>query len=247
MGSKLTPKNIMFIILALVLLYAGYSYAQFQATVKRGVELASRAVAFERKKPEASTRILVAGDSTAVGTGVIDPKTSTAGRFGEEYPEAEIVNLGKNGKRISELLQEIKEQKETLGRFEIVVIQIGGNDITHFTPIKEVEQDIVELLTIARTMSRKVIVLHTGDLGRSPIFPWPVNWIITYQTKLVRDVYLKATALTDTHYVDLYSLKTDDEFHTDTNRFYAVDSFHLSGDGYGVWYREIKKVLQKIN
>lgn len=246
MGSRITPRTMIIILIACIAAYALHSYTQFQAAVVRGTAMAARAIPFERKLPNASMRILIAGDSTAVGTGAADPEQSTAGRFGEEYPEAEILNLGRNGKLVHELLQEIKEQKDSLGKFDIIVLQIGGNDITHFTPIQELDPDVRELLTLARTLSEKVIVLHTGDLGRSPIFPWPINWIISRQTRLVRDVYLKATKETKTHYVDLYLLKTDDEFHTDKSRYYATDSFHLSGDGYGIWYREIKKVLMKI-
>lgn len=238
--------TIVLVVIALILVYAGVSYINFQKLVKAGQETAAKAVPFEQIKPGATMRILVAGDSTVVGTGVVDPKTSTAGRFGTDYPEAEVINLGKNGRRVGEMLTEFKAKKDTLGKLDIIVFQIGGNDITHFTNLKEVERDVTELLTEARKVTSKVIILHTGDLGSSPIFPFPIGFIISHQTRMVRDIYLKATAATDTHYVDLYALKTDKEFHVDNDRFYGNDYFHLSGDGYGVWYREIQKVLQTI-
>src|SRR5438128_2600640 len=60
-------------------------------------------IPFERKNPHAKLKILFLGDSTALGTGAMDNTQSVAGWFGRDFPEAEIINRSRNGKRIKEL------------------------------------------------------------------------------------------------------------------------------------------------
>ncbi len=234
------------LILTLILVYVAVSYARFRANVTRGIEIGKYAVPFERRIPAAEKRILFAGDSTVVGMGAQNPTLSTAGRCGADHPNAEIINLGKNGRRLAEMVETIRSEKERLGKFDIAVFQIGANDVTHLTPLPEVEKSLKELLEEVAPLAPKILILHSGDLGRSPIFPWPISWIISARTRAVRDIYLRIVPQSGAHYVDLYGAKVDDEFHTDKDRFYATDYFHLSGDGYGIWYRETKKVLGSL-
>ena len=46
-------------------------------------------------------------------------------------------------------------------------------------------------------------------------------------------------------YVDLLAAKVSDLFLTDIGRYYSADLLHPSGEGYAVWYAEMKKVLEQ--
>lgn len=232
------------IFLAGFLVFIVYHAIRFNALVKKGVALSDATVPFSRISPGAPMRILIAGDSSAVGVGASDPAFSTAGRFGALYPHAEIVNIGVNGLRLAGL--DAKLDNLPAGTFDLVVLQIGANDITHRTPSDAVERDLRSVLAKAKKLSEKVLVLHTGDLGRAPIWPPLIGAYISANVRRIRDIYLRVVPLMGALYVDLYGARIDDIFATDLYRYYAEDLFHLSGDGYGVWFDEIKKVLQGV-
>lgn len=242
-------QKFLIIALALVILYSIFSFIRFRALIAKGVAQVATTKPFERRIPEATQRILVVGDSSAVGVGATSSSTgTTAGLIAADYPNAEVVNIGISGLRAEGLRKLLEEKAETLGTFDIMLIQIGGNDITHFTPLSEVERDVRAILAIAKKLAPKVILLHTGNLGRSPIFPWPISWAISWETRRVRALY-KEIVLNDpvVRYIDLYGARVDDEFHTDIKKYYGIDEFHLADAGWGVWYREIKKVINTMN
>jgi len=41
----------------------------------------------------------------------------------------------------------------------------------------------------------------------------------------------------------LFKVAEEDIFLTDVDKYYASDYFHPSGDGYGIWYKDIKNKL----
>ncbi len=235
------------IFLLLILIYLISGGTRFYLLIQKGVMGAKEAEnrLFERLIPGAKQRFLFAGDSTIVGTGVTKPADSTPGRFGTAFPNAEIINLGRNGKLLEELLKEILEKRTSLGHFDLIVFQIGGNDITHRTPFADMDRDIRALVEIGKNLSTYVVVLHTGNLGRSPIFPKPIGWYFTWRTKHVREIYQRVAKETGAVYVDLYAAEVDELFRTDRPRYYMNDLFHPSGEGYRIWYENTRKALDE--
>jgi lysophospholipase L1-like esterase len=90
-----------------------------------------------------------------------------------------------------------------------------------------------------------VIVLHAGDIGQVPFFPWYVGLLYRHRSLEVRDIYIKAAEGAQIAYVDLVNSTVGDTLKRDPERYYASDALHLSGDGYGLWFAEIKKHLPK--
>lgn len=197
---------------------------------------------FQQIKPDAKLKILFLGDSTAVGTGSEDPKTSVAGWFAKDFPDAHIVNHSKNGRKLLGVLDEL--QKEPPVHYDLIVIQAGANDIIRFTPSAQVKKRLYAVLEKAKSMADHVVFFHCGDIGAAPIFLIPADWILTARMKAMRKIYLQAEAKTGAYYVDLLASDADEIFLKDKQRYYAKDMFHLSGDGYRIWYDEIRKELR---
>ncbi len=229
------------IALALLLLWATASLIRMRIRIERGKRVAATAVAFERNIPHATTRILIAGDSTAVGVGAARPEESVAGRFGTENPNAEIINISRSGKRIHELREELNRLPAQ--KFTLVVLMIGGNDIVHLTDLRLVEADLTALLTMAKKMSPVVLVVHSGNIGAAPLFPWPVGLFYTSRTRKIRAIYIQKTQELGAIYVDLFKERHDDIFLSNPEKYYLPDRFHPSSDGYAVWYSAIKQAL----
>lgn len=233
--------KIITIVLVAIVVMAVIDGVRVYLLIKKGEKIAKDAKTFERPMPGAPMRILVAGDSTAVGTGVTDPKDSIAGRLAQKYPTAEVVNVSINGLKLQGLVDLLATKN--LGHFNLVVAQIGANDILRFTPLSEVERSLKTVLGRLTDLGDTVVILHSGNVGKAPFFPWYVRPFYSRRTMAVREIYLEETNRFQATYVDLATKKMDDLFANDPKRYYAPDYLHLTGEGYGLWYQAIIEAL----
>lgn len=217
-------------------------YPIYTATKKADKQLESNVV-FEQHPVNPTMHILVVGDSSAAGVGALDPKESIAGRLGQHYPNADLVNAGFSGAKVKDLIGVLQKQKGK--HYDLILIQIGGNDITHFVAVDDIKKDIEEVLTLANQLSDRTILLTSGDIGKIPIFHWPLNTIMTSRTKQVRQIFMDAIAKhKNMSYIDLFYLLKKDPKLKDFSPYYSPDSFHLSGAGYGVYYFYLERALK---
>ncbi len=198
---------------------------------------------FEQIRPQARFRILFLGDSTAVGTGSGDGRTSVAGWFAQDFPAAHIINRAQNGYRLKDILKQL--EKEQFDHYNLVVIQAGANDILRFTSLRSIQCSLEEIIKRAEKIGDDVVVLHSGDIGTAPIFWWPLKWFYSLKTKAVRKIYLEAEKNTEIHYVDLYGTKVDEIFLDNKKKYYSDDYLHLTGEGYRAWYQAIRDELKE--
>jgi len=223
-----------------------FSMTRSVLLAQKSLVLVRDAIAFERDVPNASTRILVLGDSTAYGVGAEDTTLSTAGRLGALYPDAEVVNLAVSGLKI-EGLNKILSEIDSAERYDIVLIQIGANDIIRFTSMENIEAGIEKVLARAEKFGGRVIVLHSGDIGEAKFFPWFVQSLLTSRSYETRRIYERVATLHSAHYVDLIDSPSDTLLHDNPKQYYAKDYLHLSGEGYGLWFDEIRKFLVPVS
>jgi len=235
--KKLLRRFLLYLGLALVGL-GGFQAARFVAYSGK-VEYHLKS--FERDDPAADLKILFLGDSTAVGTGAKTNSGSVAGYFGQDFPQAKIVNVSRNGLKIGELRRNFPLVN---GHYNLLVLQIGANDILRFTPYKEIEKDLSALVDRARMLAATVVILHSGNVGLAPVFSWPFNVIYTGRSRAVRDIYIRTARAKGVFYIDLFAEGKADPFTLDIDRYYAPDYLHPSTDGYRQWYEKIRLTLQ---
>lgn len=231
------------IVLTIVLIFTVYGvFSCFRVVglLRESSALVKSAAPYEQHISSDAPTVLFIGDSTGVGVGA-EPRESLAGRFGTEYPTWNVENLSVSGRKIAELLPVL--QKLETGRYERVIIQIGGNDITYFSPLEQLKKDTAEVLSEAKRVGKQVTFLSCGNVGNAPIFPRPIAFIWTKRTLLVRGIFIEAAKQQNITYVDLYREGADDPFAREPLRYHATDLFHPSGEGYGLWYADLKKTL----
>lgn len=236
----LTTKIILGLVIALTI-YVIVQYIRTRYYIHIGIALAEAAVAYEQHPDNPTQNILVIGDSTAVGTGAMEPADSTAGLLGKDYPTADITNKGVNGSRVADLVDRFTELEDD--QFDLVLIQIGGNDIVRFTNLDVLETDIKTVLTEANRVGKQVIILHCGNLGTATLLPLGTRWLFTQRTAKLRAIYQRLAPQYHAQYVDLWRLGADDPFAHDPSTYYAADYFHPSSAGYADWYAHIKLAL----
>jgi lysophospholipase L1-like esterase len=151
------------VIIAIVIVLA-YSIARGYFLYQNTIVLEARISPFNtaakngpenpNESKDAPFRILVLGDSTAVGTGATRAEDSTAGRLAQKYPNSEVTNLAVNGLKIAGLESILKNMDASQNhRYNIVLIQIGANDIIRLTPMKDIEAGIGRILARSKELA----------------------------------------------------------------------------------------------
>jgi len=189
---------------------------------------------------KAKKKVLFIGDSTCVGTGA-KPEDSIAGRFGFDYRNWSVYNLGVNGAKLSGVVKQL--QKVRGERFDLVVILAGNNDVFWFIPLKKSEESIKKLVGLAKSVGRRVVLMPAGNPGLAPLFPRPFKWIFTFRTLRLRRVFLNLASKLGFTFVDIYNTRITDPFSRNPFRYYSSDGVHPNDEGYRVYYESLKKVL----
>ncbi|MBI2411181.1 MAG: GDSL family lipase [Candidatus Kerfeldbacteria bacterium] len=237
-------------VIIVIIIAIGYVLVQYILVNKKvtvGLSLVQQTVAYTQAGAENGKTVLVVGDSTGVGVGAATPAESVAGLIGADFPDASIENRAVSGAKVHDLLDVFNQLSNERAHFDVVVIQIGGNDIVRFTPLKSAEQDLAQVLEQAKHVADNVVVFSCGNVGTAPFFPFGTRWAWGVRTRAVRQIFLRQTAATQVQYIDLYREKKDDPFAQDPKRYYAADSFHPSSDGYAAWYTSISPVVHSMN
>ncbi|MCH8049337.1 hypothetical protein IH979_01340 [Patescibacteria group bacterium] len=232
------------IIIVLVFIFIVIQAVITKRRINIGIELVKKTIPFSREIQDAEIRILVIGDSTAVGVGAERPELSIAGRVAETFPEASIVNAGVSGERTRDLSARLEVLEE---HYDLIMLHIGGNDIVRFTNLKELEANISQVLELATSKADHVTLTTSGSLGTAKLLPLGSRTLYEHRTRKVRAIFMQAAEKHRVPYVDLFREKKDDPFAQDPKKYYAVDIFHPSGEGYGDWYTFIVKILERID
>ena len=239
MDRRALLRRIILVLLLVFLLYLVTGCVLFGIRVSRGMRLAQESAPFVRKPPDAAHRILVAGDSTGVGTGSLDPALSIAGLIARDYPCIAIDNTADDGARIQDVVAQFDTVKSD--EYLLVMVHAGGNDILRFTALDEVRRSAEEMLGKACLLSQNVIFVSTGNVGNAPAFFWPLNVVYAERTRRVRSIFREVSRRIGVYYVDLFQEREQDIFLRDKEKYFATDFLHPSAAGYALWYEEVRK------
>lgn len=220
-------------------------FIQFRIRLSHSQELIKTNDPFSVHPENPRNRILVIGDSTARGVGALEPVNSIAGRLHEDFPQSEIVNVGETGLKTYGLREKIGDF--SCEKFDLIVIQIGANDIVRFTRLFRMQDALDDILKTATSCSSEVMLLTSANVGTAPIFSLPLQWAYTRRTLQVREIFMQKAKEHGVIYVDLFQSPQDDPFAQHPEVHYASDDFHPSDEGYGVWYRKIKSALNSVS
>jgi lysophospholipase L1-like esterase len=197
--------------------------------------LARRSEPFEQRPATATQRLLIVGDSTAVGTGASSPANSLAGLIAQVQPRLSIENRARDGA----LFADVAEQLLRPGRFDAVLVQAGGNDVIRLRSESAMRKDLDDLLDAARQRADIVIVMPAGNVGNAPFFFAPWSWWMTRRARGMHRLVARAAARTNATYVNLFHERDDDPF-VRQPELNASDGLHPSDAGYRVWWQVLQ-------
>jgi lysophospholipase L1-like esterase len=215
---------------AAVLLQAGCAAGR----MRRAIELARENEPLQRGVDGRRARLLIVGDSTAVGTGASSPQASLAGLLASAFPQLHIENRGRDGATFADLPRQLEGSEP----FDVVLIQAGGNGVIRLRDLDEVALQIDAVTRRARERADRVLLMPAGNVGNAPFFFPPVSWLMTSRSRRLHQAVREAAARHGATYVDLFKERADDPFAGSTT-LNADDGLHPSDAGYRVWFDEL--------
>lgn len=183
-------------------------------------------------------RILVLGDSTAVGTGASRAEDSIAGRLAQDFPDVEIVNLGKNGGLISDVRKQIDSVKGQ--KFDLIIISAGGNDVWSLTSQWSIGKNLVYTLRNAYKASRgNVFFLLYNNIGDAPIFPKFLRYFLKKRCNNIHRTVKQVAGHMNIPVISLFTEEENNPFIIAPEELFAKDGIHPSSQGYYLWYKRM--------
>lgn len=190
--------------------------------------------------------IFVLGDSTGYGTGAGSGKYSIAGLLGADYLNYSVTNNSVNGRTIGEALTEINTLP-TEPRHELLLLQIGGNDILQKRDVDVVRRELTQLYIEAKKRSVQVVMISSGNVGTAAAFTGTKK-AGEYErlSRQFRQMFIEVAAESGVTYVDLFEEPENDTFLREPKKYLAIDGLHPSKAGYAYWYQTLGPVIKEL-
>lgn len=205
---------------------------------RQSAELARQSEPFQALPAAAAGRLLVVGDSTAVGTGASSPANSVAGLLAREHPRLAITNYGEDGAKFEGIARQLERAQ---GRWDAVLVLGGGNDVIRLTGYEKLQDAVGRVAQLARERSDVVVFLPSGNVGNAPFFFPPLSWWMTQRSQTLHEIVRGAAQAHGASYVNLYKHRADDPFAQDPKGMNAKDGLHPSDAGYRLWHGELNR------
>jgi lysophospholipase L1-like esterase len=202
-----------------------------------GEAIADRAQPFQRLPEQPHRHLLVVGDSTGVGTGAAHADHSLAGRLAHDHPHVAIVNRARNGATTRDAIGQLGCERD--GRYDVVLVHVGANDILRRTPLPQLACDVEALMARAQSAGRHVLVTTTPNVGLAPAFFPPLSWWLTLRSRQVRNLFAATCRSRGAHYANFFHPRSCDPFSREWQRYFAADRFHPSSECYAFVYRAL--------
>lgn len=230
-------------IVAAVGLYLAGWWTYTRVLYARGQALVAQTVGYSQSPDNPRLRMLVVGDSGAMGVGADRPEESIIGRIGTDAPDILIQNDAVSGRETHELAP-LMATYET-DSFDVVFVEIGGNDIIGFNSLRRVEASMRTTLTEAQRIAPIVLFTTNGNFRTTPALPPGFRWVWEWRAKQVRTLYEELSKEYDiplmNYFVRLKELRDVNWLET-----HAVDRFHLSSYGYERGYESLRPLLVEL-
>jgi lysophospholipase L1-like esterase len=180
--------------------------------------------------------MVMLGDSAAAGYGVLRPRetpgallaTGISRRLRRPVRLHRFAVVGSMSAGLAPQVESALEVKP-----DLAIILIGGNDVTHRTPLTTAVRHLVNAVRDLRAAGAEVVVGTCPDLGTiQPIKP-PLRWLARRWSRQLAAAQTVAVVEAKGWTVSLGDL-LGPRFSAEPTRMFSWDHFHPSADGYAV-------------
>lgn len=188
-------------------------------------------------------RLLLLGDSTGYGTGASNRKETTAGRIGSKYAAVTIENNSVNGRTAVELLE---VAKKVSGNYDVILLQIGANDLLAGGSPESVVKTISNLVEILRPFSENVLVLTSGNIGAAWRFEGSKADQFASVSRQYDGLMREFSETSIFTFVSLWTEPATDPFVLEPRKYTAIDGLHPTSAGYDIWFKSLDTHLEPL-
>lgn len=206
--------------------------------ISQSAELARQSEALQARPAAPVLRLLVVGDSTAVGTGASSPQTSLAGLLAARYPGLLIENRARDGATFADVITQLSPAGAGGGPFDMVLVNAGGNDVIRLRDLDTVARDVERVTQLARQAAPFVVLMPAGNVGNAPFFYPPLSWWMTQRARRLHAAVAATAEREGAVYVRLFEERDQDPF-AQQPALNARDGLHPSDAGYRVWLQQL--------
>jgi lysophospholipase L1-like esterase len=151
-----------------------------------------------------------------------------------------------SGERAAGALSDQVPQLERLPETpQIVVVEIGANDVTHLTGLDDFRSTYDDLMDRVRALGAgHVLALGIPAFHTTPRFLQPLRAIVGWRARQLDEQVKGSAEAHGATYVNI-SGHTSEEFGDDPDRYHAEDNFHPSDEGYALWAEAVLEALEE--
>jgi lysophospholipase L1-like esterase len=184
--------------------------------------------------PGKPVRFVMLGDSSAAGYGARLPEETVAAviatGLAEKLGRPVLMRcLAVVGARSPDLPPQVEAALEAGP--DLVVICIGGNDVTHRVAVGVSTRFLIDAVTTLRAAGAEVVVGTCPDLGTIRPIQRPLRWLAKLSSRQLAAAQTVAVIEAGGRTVSLANLLAP-AFYQDPERLFSWDRFHPSAEGY---------------
>ncbi|MDM0112494.1 GDSL-type esterase/lipase family protein [Variovorax sp. J22R133] len=201
---------------------------------------------FESRPNNPRARVLVLGDSTAVGLGADDPRDSLAGMLGASHPQVAITNRAVSGSRLQDVraqIEALSPQEREEGGYDLILLFVGGNDVLRLTPMARLQVEAQALLPDLRKLAGKLVWISSGNIGLAPLLVPPWSWWATARARRVWQLFDAVSQRHDAVFVSFFHERGEDVFSREPKLYFAADGMHPTGAAYRICYERLRELV----
>ncbi|MBO2459988.1 SGNH/GDSL hydrolase family protein [Actinomadura violacea] len=194
--------------------------------------------------PGAVFRLVVVGESTAVGVGAAEHARALPG-FLAEALAARLRRAvawsvtGRNGATARVTARLARGAAAEHGPADLVVATVGINDLIRRRSLRHWAADVADLVAVLRGGYGDAAVLVAGmpPVHRFPALPRPLRTVLGDRARTMDRITREAARAGGAVHVPM------DEAMARDRRLFAADGFHPSADGYRTWADDLARAL----
>ncbi len=241
LNNILTSKNVLICALMLVIvIYLNLSYAHIFSYDKDRRILSTniqRSYSLDGGSGSENIKYVAIGDSLTYGFGASEYQTTypyfIAQNLLNKYLEVEVSNLAVPGAVIGEL-ENFQLYKALEAKPGFVSIMIGTNDVHDFADIEDFKNSLEMVVDKFMDINSEVLLINIPYLGTRDLILPPHNIIMDQRIRKFNKIIEQVALEKNVGYFDLYNA-TSKPFSDYPDKYYSIDKFHPSNEGYVLW------------
>lgn len=233
-------------VLSAVLGVAALRACHFAWSVRRAHQICD-ACALEpsHRAPETRRRVLIVGDSTAVGIGAASASETLVGRIAAQFPATTVENHARMGARGADLKSQL--QRAEAPWYDAVLIAVGGNDILRGTQPQQFRVALDQAIRVACELSTIVVVVNCPNVGAAPLFPWPLTSILSRRSLRYRATFEEVCSGHPVEFVNFIYEPKSDPFRRERAVYFASDGLHPTSAAYRLCFERLGTETRLFN